>query len=165
MLKGDPLLSWYAIRTKPRQEERAVENLTSWGITTLAPRLKGNDGRRDLQLFPGYIFARFESLKMLHNIHYTRGVSYVVSFGGVPAPIDDELVSEIYARMDKNGIIHNAKVLNRGDEVVVQSGLLRNFVGVFEREMPGTQRVQILLRAVAYSAHVEVLRSEVAKVA
>ena len=119
----------------------------------------------DSQLFPGYIFARFDCLKMLHNIHYTRGVSYVVSFGGVPAPISDELIWEIYARMDKNGVVHNEKTLNPGDEVVVQSGLLRNFVGVFEREMPGTQRVQILLRAVAYSAHVEVFRSEVAKVA
>jgi transcriptional antiterminator RfaH len=162
--RGAPLLSWYAIRTKPRQEERAVENLTSWGIATLAPRLKGDDGRHS-QLFPGYIFARFEGLTMLHNIHYTRGVSYVVSFGGFPAPISDELIWEIHARMDKNGIVHNEKALSHGDEVMVQSGLLRNFVGVFEREMPGTRRVQILLRAVAYSAHVEVLRSDVAKVA
>ncbi len=165
LLKENPLLSWYAIRTKPRQEERAVENLTSWGITTLAPRLKGNDGRRDLQLFPGYIFARFEGLKMLHKIHYTRGVSYIVSFGGIPAPIGDELIGEIRARMGKDGAVHNERPLSPGDEVVVQSGILRNFVGVFEREMPGTQRVQILLRAVAYSAHVEVARADVAKVA
>jgi hypothetical protein len=42
---------------------------------------------------------------------------------------------------------------------------LRDFVGVFERELPGTERVQILLHTVAYSAHVEVSRLEVAKVA
>ena len=102
---------------------------------------------------------------MLHNIHFTRGVAYVVSFGGVPAPISDELIGEIYARMDENGIIRDATALHPGDEVVIRSGLLRDFVGVFERELPGTKRVQILLHTVAYSAHIELSRLEVAKVA
>jgi transcriptional antiterminator RfaH len=157
-------LSWYAIRTKPRQEERAVENLRSWGIATLAARLKGNDGRRDSQLFPGYIFARFDGLKMLHNVYFTRGVAYVVSFGGAPAPISDDVIGEIYVRMDENGVINNKTCLNPGDEVVIQSGPLRNFVGVFERES-GAERVQILLHAVAYSVRVQVPRLEVVKLA
>jgi transcriptional antiterminator RfaH len=158
-----PCLTWYAIRTKPRQEERAVENLTSWGIATLAPRIKGTNGRRDSHLFPGYIFACFEASRMLHNIHFTRGVAYVVSFGGVPAPISAELIAEIYARIDVNGfVIRNASTLNPGDHVVIKSGFLRNFVGVFERDLSGSERVQILLRTVSYSAHVEIPRSEVA---
>lgn len=158
------VLSWFAIRTKPRQEERAVENLTSWGISTLAPRLKGNHGRNSL-FFPGYIFARFDGVKMLHNIHFTRGVAYVVGFGGVPASISDEVIEEISARMDGNGIIRKAIALDPGDEVVIRSGLLRDFVGVFERELAGSERVQILLRTVAYSAHVEISRLDVAKLA
>jgi transcriptional antiterminator RfaH len=157
-------LSWYAVRTKPRQEERAAENLRSWGVTTLAPRLKGYKSRCGSQLFPGYIFAHFEGLKMLHNIHFTRGVAYVVSFGGVPAPISDEVISEIYTRMDKNGVIRNMAALNPGDQVVIRSGLLRDFTGIFERESPATERVQILLRTVAYSARIEVSRLDVAKV-
>jgi len=159
-----PDLSWYAIRTKPRQEERAVENLRSWGIAILAARLKGHNGRRDSQLFPGYIFARFEGPKMLHNVYFTRGVAYVVSFGGVPAPISDDVIEEICSRMDENGIINNRLFLKPGDEVVIRSGPLRNFVGVFERES-GMERVQILLHAVAYSARVQVPRLEVAKLA
>jgi transcriptional antiterminator RfaH len=131
----------------------------------MAPQLEGNNGRRDSQLFPGYIFARLEAPKMLHNVGFTRGVAYVVSFGGVPAPISDELIAEICARMDKNGIISNMTTLDPGDEVIILSGFLRNFVGVFERALPGTKRVQILLRTLAYSAHVELSRFEVAKVA
>jgi transcriptional antiterminator RfaH len=161
----NPFLSWYAIRTKPRQEERAVDNLTSWGIATLAPRLEGAKGRRNQHLFPGYIFARFDGLNMLHNVHFVRGVAYVVSCGGVPAPISDEVIGEIYARMDGNGVIRTTPALNPGDHVVIRSGSLRNFVGVFERELRGTERVQIFLRTVAYSAHVEVSRLEVAKIA
>jgi transcriptional antiterminator RfaH len=158
------VLSWYAIRTKPRQEERAVDNLTSWGIATLAPRLEGT-GQRTQHLFPGYIFARFDGLTMLHNVHLVRGVAYVVSFGEVPAPISDDVIWEIYARMDEDGVIRTTPTLNPGDEVVIRSGPLRNFVGVFERELPGAERVQIFLRTVAYSAHVEVSRLEVAKIA
>jgi transcriptional antiterminator RfaH len=164
-LNMNSVLSWYAIRTKPRQEERAIENLTSWGVATLAPRLKGKNGRRESLFFPGYIFARFDGFKMLHNIHFTRGVAYVVGFGKGPAPISDEVISEIYARMDGDGFIRTVIELDPGDEVVIRSGLLRNFVGVFERELRGSERVQILLRTVAYSAHVEISRLDVAKLA
>jgi transcriptional antiterminator RfaH len=158
-------LSWYAIRTKPRQEERAADNLASWGIATLTPRLEGSKGGRTQHLFPGYIFARFDRLNMLHSVHFGRGVAYVVSFGGAPAPISDEVIGEIYSRMDGNGVIRITPALKPGDEVVIRSGSLRNFVGVFERELKGTERVQIFLRTLAYSARVEVSRFEVAKIA
>ena len=102
---------------------------------------------------------------MLHDIHFTRGVAYVVSFGGVPAPISAELIAEIYARVDENGVVIRNTTLNPGDHVVIRSGFLRNFVGVFERDLSGSERVQILLRTVSYSAHVEIPRSEVAKLA
>jgi|SRR5215469_11141880 len=158
-------LSWYAIRTKPRQEDRAVENLRYWGIVTLAARLEERDRRRDSPLFPGYIFARFESPKMLQKIRFTRGVAYVVGFGGVPASIGNEFIEEIRARMDQNGIVHKTAPLNPGDQVVIQSGILQDFVGIFERELPGTERVQVLLRTVAYSAHVELSRFAIRKIA
>lgn len=161
----NPDSSWYAIRTKPRQEDRAVENLTSWGIATLAPKLKGNNGQRNSHLFPGYIFARFDGMEMLHNVHFTRGVAYVVSFGGVPAAINDELISEICARMDESGVIRNPAALTPGDKVIIRSGLLRDFIGVFERDLHGSERVQILLRSVGYSARAEVYRCDVAKLA
>jgi len=161
----NPSLSWYAIRTKPRQEERAFDNLMSWGITALAPRLERDGVRRNPHFFPGYIFARFDGIKMLHRVHFVRGVAYVVSFGGMPAPISDDVIGEIYSRMDANGVIRDRTELNPGDHVVIRSGPLRNFVGVFERDLPGAERVQILLHTVAYSAHVEVARLEVAKIA
>lgn len=161
----DPYFSWYAVRTKPRQEDRAVENLAYWGIDTLAPKLRGKSGRTDSHLFPGYIFARFDGTRMLHKIHFTRGVSYVLSFGGVPAVISDEIIAEIHARIDTHGMVNNVAVLKPGDKVIIKSGVLRDFVGVFDRDVPGTERVQILLRSVAYSAHAEVSRYEVAKLA
>jgi transcriptional antiterminator RfaH len=142
-----------------------VENLASWGVTTLAPQLEGSSARRRMPLFPGYIFARFDAAKVLHNIHYTRGVAHVVSFGGVPARIPDEVIAEICSRMNEEGVVRQAPVLTPGDEVVIQSGFLREFAGVFEREIPGSRRVQILLATLAYSAHLQLPSIEVAKIA
>lgn len=154
-------LSWYAIRTKPRQNERAANNLASWGVTTLTPQFEGSNGRRRSPLFPGYMFARFDAVTMLHNIQFTRGVAYVVSFGGVPALIPDEVIEQIYARIDETGVVCRSAALQPGDEVVIQSGLLRKFVGVFERELQGSKRVQILLGTIAYSAHVQLSQFDV----
>ena len=71
----------------------------------------------------------------------------------------------IIARMDESGAIRNTATLNPGDTVIIRSGLLRDFVGVFERDLQGGERVQILLRSLAYNAHAEVCRCDVMKLA
>jgi transcription antitermination factor NusG len=47
---------------------------------------------------------------------------------------------------------------------VVKDGPLKNFAGIFEREMKDTDRVRILLEAVSYQAHVEIGRDMVKRV-
>jgi transcriptional antiterminator RfaH len=157
--------SWYAIHTKPRQEERASENLTTWGIEVLTPRLPvKNQDSSWKPFFPSYIFARFLLERMLQKVSFTRGVSGIVSFGGIPAVIDDEVISSIKQRMDSRGILLPAAGFRRGDKLLVQSGPLRNLIGVFEEEVPASMRVRILLSAVAFSARVEVSRFDVTRI-
>ena len=156
--------NWYAVRTKPSQEKRATENLSAWGMETLAPWLppkKGNPFPRPL--FPGYIFARCEQT-MLQKLHFTRGILFVVSFGGKAAVVEDEVITAIRSRTDDRGVICPGPALTSGDTVLIQSGPLRGLVGVFEKEIPGTERVRILLTIVAYSARVEISRSNLLKI-
>ncbi len=98
-------------------------------------------------------------------MNFTRGVSYVVSFGGRLAPVDEALIAAIHSRMDENGIIRNAQTLKAGDAVRILSGPLRDFTGVLEKEMPGSERVRVLLTTVAYSARVKMSIFELAKLA
>lgn len=155
---------WYAIHTRPCQEKRAAENLNAWGIETLAPWLPQGISPFPRPLFPSYIFARFDVGKMLHNIQFTRGILSVVSFGGQPAIVLDEVIDTIRKRVDSRGIIvRDTPLLKAGDPVLVGEGPLRNLKGVFERELPDGERVRILLETVAYSAHIEVVRSTVTK--
>jgi len=158
--------AWYALHTKPRQEQRAVENLAAWGVEALAPqlRLKSNSSFPQF-LFPGYIFARFDASRMLRKVRFTRGVWYVVCFGEEPAPIAEEVITELRSRLDERGFVRKADPLRRGDLVMIESGPLKDFMGVFEDDLPQSERVRILLKTVGYSAHVDISRFAVKKLA
>jgi len=155
---------WYVLFTKPHQENRAVENLSAWGVETLAPKLKAREGTNALRpLFPCYIFARFNPATMLPKIRFTRGISYVVSFGGIPAIVPDEIIEAICQRMDSTAVVREIGTLQPGDSVIIESGPLRDFKGVFEEELSDKERIRILLTTVAYSARVKVSKYDVRK--
>jgi transcriptional antiterminator RfaH len=152
---------WYALATKPRQEDRAVENLIAWRIPILAPKLDAQDGQRRKLLFPGYIFARFDVEEMAPKIRFTRGISYIVSFGGRPAVVTDEIISAISNRIDKNGIVTLGRSLQMGDAIMITVGPLRDFEGVFDGELSDGERVRILLTTVAYTGRIEISKHNV----
>jgi transcriptional antiterminator RfaH len=156
--------SWYALFTKPRQEDRAVENLTAWGLPTLAPRVRVQAGSdRCKLLFPGYVFARFNVTSMAHKIRFTRGIAYIVSFGGTPARVGDEIIAAISWRMNNQGVVTLGKYLQPGDAVAIETGPFHDFQGVFEQELSDGERVRILLTTVAYSARIEVSKCDLRK--
>lgn len=150
--------SWYALATKPHQEDRAAENLAAWGIPTLAPKFQDEPGERKKPLFPGYIFARFNIGMMIHKIRFTRGISYVVSFGGKPAEIAEEIIFAISKRIGIDGSVIMGQKFKSGDPIIIISGPLRDLHGVFEKELPGGERVKILLATLARTSEVETSR-------
>lgn len=160
-------MMWYAIYTKPSQEKRAAENLEAWGLETLAPWLSPSGASPfSKPLFPRYIFGRFDAAQMLHKVYFTRGVSSVVSFGGQPAIIMDDVITAIRERVDRNGkVVREPTGWKTGDTVVIESGPLRSLKGIFERDLPDGERVRILLEMVTYSAHIEIARSALTKLA
>jgi len=155
------LVCWYALATKPRQEDRAVENLIAWGIPTLAPKLDAQDGQRRKLLFAGYIFARFNIEVMGPKIRFTRGISYIVSFGGRPAVVTDEIISSISNRIDENGVVTLGRRLQTGDPIVITAGPLHDLEGVFDEELSDGERVRILLTTVAYTGRIKISKHNV----
>jgi len=169
--RGEDVFRWYVVHTNPKQEERANNNLQAWGIETLYPKLRM---RRYNQftgapiyitppLFPQYLFAKFNARNQLSKIWFTRGVHNVVSFGGHPASVDEEIIEIIRARIDENGFVRIEENLKRGDHVVVKAGPLRNLIGIFERELDEKQRIVILLEAISYQGRLVVNRDLVQK--
>ena len=160
-------LRWYVIHTHVKQEERASENLMSWGVETLHAKLRnrrynqftGAPTYLTQPLFPRYLFAKFNAREQLPKIRFTRGVRNVVCFDGNPAPVDDEIIDIIRERIDENGFVKANDELKPGDKVVISAGPMRNLVGIFEREVKGSDRITILLTAIEYQGRLVVDRN------
>jgi len=172
MIRQEKNPCWYVIHTKPKQEYRASGNLLAWGVETLSPKLKerrpsnftGLPVEQVKPLFPRYIFARFDAATMLHKVWFTRGVNNVVSFGGNPLPVSDEIISVLQSKLDADGLVRPADDLTFGDKVRITCGHLRDFEGVFERKIKASDRVVILLSAVSFQGCVEVESHRVEKI-
>lgn len=164
---------WYVIHTHAKQEDRAASNLQAWNVETFNPKLSGRRLRSvnghvthaSKPLFPHYIFAHFDAKSMLQKVCFTRGVYRVVSFGGVPAAVDESIIEIIKAQMDADGFVRLIDDFKAGDKVMIKSGPLKNFVGVFERQMKHSERVAILLTAVNYQSRAIVPKELIMKVA
>jgi transcriptional antiterminator RfaH len=163
--------SWFLIHTNPRQEERTSSNLLAWNIETFAPQIreyKTNQftGERCFvvkPLFARYIFARFYLEDKFHKVRYTRGVRDLVSFGDGPVAVDDEIIELIRSRVGKDGFVKIGTDLKPGDVVVVQDGAMKNFTGIFERELKDSDRVVVLLNTINFQARLQIDRKMLSK--
>jgi len=89
---------------------------------------------------------------MLHKIRFTRGVQSVVSFGGFPTPVDEDVVNIVRSRTGPDGLVRMGDELKLGDNVTIKQGPFRNLIGIFEREVGDRDRIQILLTTTSYQA-------------
>jgi transcriptional antiterminator RfaH len=166
-------LHWYGVHTKPRQEDRADNNLRAWNIETFSPKLREKSVNQFTglrlkyvvkPLFSSYIFARFRASLSLHNVCFTRGVHSVISFGGQPCPVDNSIIELIQAREDEEGFVRLTELLRAGDKVCIQGGPFSGFIGVLDRNHTDNERVSILLLAVNYQNRVVIDRSLAMKI-
>jgi len=147
---------WYAIYTKPKKEDSVAFQLQNIGIEVLNPKLKlkkyKNNRFLDVieTLFPCYLFAHFEKDKYSHLIAYTRGVRYIVGKNS-PVLVHDEVIDSIKEGMEEDNIIViKPQQFKEGDKVSIKEGPLKEFCGIFEREIRGPERVMILLSTLNY---------------
>jgi hypothetical protein len=101
---------WYTVYTKPQKEDYAELSLRLRGIETFFPKLcLPKSGQRKTQivsLFPNYLFVRFQSFEdEYYSVAWCPGVKRLVSFDGVPAEVDDSIVSFLWCQMGSDGLI------------------------------------------------------------
>src|SRR5262249_2646775 len=145
-------LCWYAVRTHPKQENRAESNLRAWNVETFHPQVRNirfNEFSTKptftiKSLFPGYLFARFVVNSQLQKIRYTRGVHSVVCIGDTPATIDDKVIEIISTQVNSEGFVRIGEELKPGTRVLIQAGPFKGLTGIFERETKDTDRIKIL---------------------
>ncbi|MCF5708512.1 transcription/translation regulatory transformer protein RfaH [Pseudomonas syringae] len=138
---------WYLIQTKPRQEARAEEHLQRQQFECYRPLRSGERKRNGLalteeELFPGYLFIRMDQVNdNWYPIRSTRGVARIVTFGGHPVPVRDELIEQIRQRLAAPA---PRMVFTQGEPVRIKAGGFCDVEAIF-LATDGTERAVILL--------------------
>jgi transcription antitermination factor NusG len=102
-LLSDSDITWLLLYTKPNAEAWTEVNLRNQGYVSLIPRVAQRGGFRPL--FPRYVFAGHSADLSQRPLASTSGVLYVVACGDRPARVPHEVIQEIRARMNENGVV------------------------------------------------------------
>jgi transcriptional antiterminator RfaH len=153
-------LAWYAVLTKPKQEERAAVNLVGYGIETFLPMARRAGRQRassgTAPLFPRYLFVKCSMEALAPKIRYVRGISKVLGTEVGPTSVDESIIAAIQSRIGKDGTVQLTSLLEVGDHVEIISGPLKGFTGVFNAITTASERVILLLKAVSGQVRVSV---------
>jgi transcriptional antiterminator RfaH len=140
-------MHWYAIHSKPRQEERALDNLQRQGFEAWLPMLtvekvlRGKLVQVTEPMFSRYLFIRLDTEQTNWSpIRSTLGVSRLVSFGNRPAPIADELIQALRNMPERAP----EKLLQPGQAVRVVEGPLKGLEAVYQHA-DGELRAMVLV--------------------
>lgn len=142
---------WYLAQLKPNSAKIAQRNLQRQGFETFLPleettqQRSGRFVTEQRPLFPGYIFVAFNAYKGGWSaINSTQGITRLVSFGRMPAPVPDALVDGLQARCDEADKLVTQTALACGDVVTFTKGPFSDFIGEVEN-IDAQQRVWVLM--------------------
>ena len=143
---------WFLIYTKPRQEERAKENLENQGFETFLPMIAYEKIKQPKlyslkPMFPRYLFTKFNVEKNWVHIKSTRGVSHMVVFGDNLTEVPNSVMDYLKSKVDDNDVLKlqtTRKTFQKGDELVIKQGVFQGKDATF-LSMSGKERVRVLL--------------------
>ena len=143
--------AWFLLKTKTRQEKRAMENLLRQNVDCYCPEafvekiLRGKKSQVIEILFPGYLFVNFRnSPSSIHSVRNTRGVQSFVSFGGHPAWVPSALIQELKEKTKPSENLLISNLPKRGDKLKVTAGPFNGISVVFSQPN-GDERAEVLL--------------------
>ncbi|MFN2196696.1 MAG: transcription termination/antitermination protein NusG [Anaerolineales bacterium] len=144
---------WYAIRSKPRKEDIVWQQLRSRELEVFYPRVRVHPvnprSKKVKPYFPGYMFVKADldelGMSTFQWMPHTLGL---VSFGGEPAYVPEELLTAIRKRIEEINAAGGELFddLKQGDAVLIQAGPFKGYEAIFDTRLPGTERVRVLLK-------------------
>ncbi len=157
---------WYAIRTKPRQEDVAKLNYEKQGLITYLPKILTviRHARKVRQvprpLFPGYLFLHLSPEEMRWTtISSTYGSLGPVRFGDYYPSVPNWIIDEIRNREDEKGLIslsnYKKSDFKKGDKVKVSLHHYEELEGIFLAKR-GQDRAVVLLNILKRQTKTEV---------
>ena len=158
---------WYLATSKPRQENRAVENLKNQGIKGYSPVIKlekVRGGKKQIveePMFTGYLFINLspEDPKW-QKVRSTRGVRDWVKFSGSTAKLPQALIDSLIDAENSQLIAFDTIKLQKGDSVRILSGPFEGLNGVFLTDN-GEKRAMILVDFLGKQSRLNVAKEQI----
>ena len=139
-------MDWLVVRTKARQEDRAMNHLQEQGFKVYCPQIPKYDVLKEVAgkqvLFPGYCFVA-SGERSVSSIRSTPGVIALVAFGleGKPAVVSAGVLDEI--RRVEAFYGEKSPGLQSGDVVSLMGGAFKGLQGIYSKR--SKDRVEVLL--------------------
>ena len=163
MIPGKP--NWFAVVTKPRREQVALENLQRQAYECFLPMAENPYQRRSKKhktiiepLFPRYLFLKaIAESQNLAPVRSTQGVISMVRFGTELAVIPEQIINAIKQRANpETGLIKIEPIqIKPGDKVRVFDGPLSGLTGIVQEEN-SDRRTIILMELLGRPTKVQV---------
>jgi transcriptional antiterminator RfaH len=160
--REQPIGSWFCLRTQPKREHIAGVCLRQFPeVEVFCPRvrIRKRTNRGPVwfveAMFPGYLFARFDYPTLHRRVSQGPGVSGFVRFGDRLALLQDELISEIRARLGKDELVEIDQGIQPGQNVQITQGPFQGLEGLVTRLITARDRVQILIECMGRNLHAE----------
>ena len=142
---------WYAVNTNPHKEYLVQSVLRSNAVEVYLPEIAMVYQRRDRRamkpFFPQYLFARLEAHgDQMAQVRWTPGIRSLVSSGGQPTPVPDQVVDYIRRRL-RDIVARDIPDVpfKKGEVVQVVRGPLEGLEGIFDSAKSPAGRVVVLL--------------------
>lgn len=120
-MKEDAPRAWFAIRTKPQQEQVAKLHYQRQGYVVYLPLMRTivRHARRTEEklkpFFPGYLFLSLAPAERNWvEISSTRGALGPICFGDRYVPVPDWIIADLQAKEDTNGAVPVAELQKKG---------------------------------------------------
>ncbi|MFN2221109.1 MAG: transcription termination/antitermination protein NusG [Candidatus Promineifilaceae bacterium] len=143
---------WYALHVKAHKEQMVHDYLVSQGIADYYPYLRiepvNPRSRKQKPFFPGYVFVRLDVDELGPNaLRWTEGTYGLVSFGDEPAPVPDSLINGVRRRVEEVNAAGESvgPAMEPGDRVRIVEGAFEGYEAIFDANLAGKERVQVLL--------------------
>jgi transcriptional antiterminator RfaH len=146
------LIHWYVVHSKPQKEEWLYKQLTALQFRSYYPclhlRYQKPHLHKSKPYFPGYLFVNVDlELTGRSVLQWIPGSLGLVSFGGEPTHVPDELIQKIRRRVDQINVVRDTvlEALRPGENVVINSGPLAGYNAIFCSWLQPRERAQVLL--------------------
>ena len=151
---------WYAVYTNSRHEKVVAEHLRSKDIEVFLPTITVISSWKDRKIklqtpaFPGYVFTKIY-LGERGKVISVPGVVKILSFNGVPAPLNEAEIENIRLCQNRRVLMEPQPLFGLGTKVRVKSGALEGLEG-FISHCKDERRLIVPLSLISQSIVVQV---------